>query len=672
MTPEKSIMENHKTVFVLDHSPFFNYGCNEPHEFEFSKSRPQPGIIPMAPIDKSLWTSCVESALEYCRVVWDIYPSGKLISFIISDYQAHRLSSWSVTQQNLAHLHNQLALIGAPQPPPTRPDHTAFHGLKSAVELLAQCSEMQHEKRTSLTENASKVQNRTRVLCMTSVRDEQQLRSYIEYFNTMVIHQNKIATGSDNLIPIHHCHLVLINVCPNGQYCEIRDHPQKDINPGLTVETISVQAGSLLSNRLSNLVLAHYNLASTTVTGIPMKEEQNAGSSANYDVEIFHPASSHQAIIAGTYDTSMIRTIKEGADYETVTLKWCTPRAAVELQHCTMMQRITPVDINSRPSLCLTNFLLSGRSVMLEMPRRSGGKVMSHLLATHGGEIFIHTLSTTRSVLEDPPSISEGTGGRVTDYRITEFGLVMKANKLMPLKRPNSDSIEESPMYQMKKRLDRFTKYWPMTISKTVIFNMRKNLDPLLTYIAEEEMTEEQLMQCQHVIYSLVGLESKHEPLSVAPMGQKGKGPKRDELYSTVWNELENFIKLNCHSENHRKVLNCLLECRNKPDFSKAKNREDKVELDQALRELEQFGGSDEGYQRASVIRATTDSPMSPPLHSQHALGPFTSLLDIWVTKVNEERRRKKPDFYGRTITPDGTIARLYQNMKQDGEEVEK
>ena len=56
---------------------------------------------------------------------------------------------------------------------------------------------------------------------------------------------------------------------------------------------------------------------------------------------------------------------------------------------------------------------------MLEMPRKSGGKVLSHMLAAHGGEIFIHTLGTSRSVLEDPPSISEGPGGRVTDYRIT-------------------------------------------------------------------------------------------------------------------------------------------------------------------------------------------------------------------------------------------------------------
>lgn len=56
---------------------------------------------------------------------------------------------------------------------------------------------------------------------------------------------------------------------------------------------------------------------------------------------------------------------------------------------------------------------------MLEMPRKAGGKMISHLLAAHGGEIFIHTLVTARSVLEDPPSISEGCGGRVTDYRIT-------------------------------------------------------------------------------------------------------------------------------------------------------------------------------------------------------------------------------------------------------------
>lgn len=61
----------------------------------------------------------------------------------------------------------------------------------------------------------------------------------------------------------------------------------------------------------------------------------------------------------------------------------------------------------------------AGRSVLLEQPRKAGSKVISHMLSCHGGEIFLHMLNSTRSTLEDPPSISEGCGGRVTDYRIT-------------------------------------------------------------------------------------------------------------------------------------------------------------------------------------------------------------------------------------------------------------
>ena len=67
-------------------------------------------------------------------------------------------------------------------------------------------------------------------------------------------------------------------------------------------------------------------------------------------------------------------------------------------------------------------FVPKGRAVMLEQPRKTGVKVISHMLASHGGEIFIHILPTSRSILEDPPSISEGCGGRVTDYRITVRG----------------------------------------------------------------------------------------------------------------------------------------------------------------------------------------------------------------------------------------------------------
>jgi hypothetical protein len=67
----------------------------------------------------------------------------------------------------------------------------------------------------------------------------------------------------------------------------------------LTTEVHSVKAGGQIASKLSNLILSHYDLGSTTVTGIPMKEEQNASSSANYDVEIFHSAAAHVSILKG-------------------------------------------------------------------------------------------------------------------------------------------------------------------------------------------------------------------------------------------------------------------------------------------------------------------------------------------------------------------------------------
>lgn len=73
-------------------------------------------------------------------------------------------------------------------------------------------------------------------------------------------------------------------------------------------------------------------------------------------------------------------------------------------------------------------------------------------------------------MLEDPPSISEGCGGRVTDYRIPDFGHLIQQNKLLPVKSIYASDI---PVQKMKARLNRLTKYWPLTISSTLIFNLK-------------------------------------------------------------------------------------------------------------------------------------------------------------------------------------------------------
>ena len=59
----------------------------------------------------------------------------------------------------------------------------------------------------------------------------------------------------------------------------------------------------------------------------------NVTSSANYDVELFHEVDSHLRLLGDAAD--MILAAREGAEYQTCTLKWCTPRgnSASELHH---------------------------------------------------------------------------------------------------------------------------------------------------------------------------------------------------------------------------------------------------------------------------------------------------------------------------------------------------
>lgn len=576
-----------------------------------------------------------------------------------------------------------MSLIGIPPPPsPVRNlDYTVLHGLRAAIEALSDCTEIQGEKsrNQNFGDLQTKLINRCRVICITSARDNDSMKRLEEIFLNVLQQQNKVAANSDDLLTIDYCHLVIINTFPANIESQVNNHPPKALSSILTTEVHSIKA-PLISTKLSSLILEHYNLASTTVTGIPMKEEQNASSSANYDVEIYHANQAHQAILQNVNnlsDTAAIRTIKDGLEYETVTLKWCTPRGctSTELQNCTSMHRITPVDVNSRPSLCLINFLLNGRSVMLEMPRKSGGKITSHLLAAHGGEIFIHTLCTARSVLEDPPSISEGCGGRVTDYRITDFGLLIKQNTLVPIKAAYVQDGDRPPIQKMKTRLNRHTKYWPLTISSTLIFNLKNYIEPLPSIITKEKLSDEEVFQCKQVIYNLISKEGKNESFGLQS-GQRGKNQKREDQYKTIWNELEMLLKNNLHTPDHRNIYNCLLEC-HKFNFD-----DDKVELDDALRELDNLPSTSTNpdLQRVSVIRATTDSPMSPPpltsitppLSRAYTTATTTStttttntrtLLDMFAQQ-NDKQRTTKPEFYGRVHG----ITKLYANSgKHEG-----
>nr|XP_015813784.2 integrator complex subunit 13 isoform X4 [Nothobranchius furzeri] len=681
----------HKTVFVVDHCPYMAESSRQQVECDvLTKSRAQ-GVIPLAPVSKSLWTCAVECSMEYCRILYDVYPKDKLINYIVSDSEFHILNSWRREDQTTHELMATLAAVGPPNPREDPECCSILHGLVAAVESLCKITELQREKRTALMDTAERVANRGRIICLTNAKSDTHVRMLEDCIQETILEQNKLAAGSDRLMAVQQCDLVLVHIYPQGEDTLVSDRPKKEISPLLTSEVHSVRAGRHLASKLNILVQQHFDLASTTITNIPMKEEQHANTSANYDVELLHHRDAHLEFFKSG-DLHMAGTsTRENGLKETITLKWCTPRTnSIELHYCTGAYRISPTDVNSRPSSCLTNFLLNGRSVLLEQPRKSGSKVISHMLSSHGGEIFLHVLNSNRSTLEDPPSISEGCGGRVTDYRITDFGEFMRENRLTPVSEASHNPSGKLQIERAKAQLERHTRYWPMIISQTTIFNMQAVV-PLANLIVKETLTEEDVLTCQKTIYNLVDMERKNDPLPISTVGSRGKGPKRDEQYRIMWNELETLVKTHAAAtDRHQRVLDCIIACRSKPPEEeerkkrgrKREDREDRMEKngsketeDKSWQESEKLKGLlEKDNPETEVIKDSPDSPEplnkkprliteeAPP--PERAKGPVT-LLSMWTSRIIAANSRKHQEFFGRASSVNSKFE-LYQHLKDE------
>ena len=74
---------NHKLVLMLDKRTRMLKSSECAVDIEAAskqRSNVGPSIIPMAPLYKTLWTCNVEASVEFCRVVFDLFPNKKLVS----------------------------------------------------------------------------------------------------------------------------------------------------------------------------------------------------------------------------------------------------------------------------------------------------------------------------------------------------------------------------------------------------------------------------------------------------------------------------------------------------------------------------------------------------------------------------------------------------------------
>lgn len=599
-----------KTVFVLDRSRYFTHVSSghlikgdftwDPKNSAFAA---QP---PINPFDRSLWTCAVEAVVSYSRLIWDLFsPQERCISILAavpsvgekptslpSEPQLiERICSWSDKEQNLDHLLKALAKKShcyqsnsldktndiSKYPNAGQQSPSIVRALDEALSSLGRLTQFQINQKTAHRSSTTQCDNNGRIILITSFQNEQSLREIITEFEILLKHKNESlrvaeeqasSSSSIQVGPINYCDLVIVNTFPIDDTGACSQIDQiAEFRPQLHVRSYSVKSGKFISGLLNNLCLQHHNLKSTTITGIPMKEEQNASSSAQYDVEIIHCSSIHEHVLkleSALLNGAMAKIDRFGFPCDTFRLHWCTPRTPnPDMHHCVATSRITLVDVYSRPSACLTNFLLNGKQVLLEIYKSKSNRTTTHVLASHNGELFIHSLATSqhKSGLGDPPSITENLGGKVGDYRVHDFVSLMKKHMLV-----KSTSCSD-PLAKTMSIIRRQTLYWPISIGHTILMNIPNLLGELVNRIIKESMSRADVDECKKSIDNLMKCEKEGIGLPSITMtdalkasgSSKSANPKLDQLYKLLWNELEYFLRVHSTTPEHESVLEHLL-----------------------------------------------------------------------------------------------------------------
>lgn len=142
---------------------------------------------------------------------------------MVSDANAHIVNTWTPATQTLTHVMNAMAMVGVPPNTPISSDYSVIHGLRAAVEALAEATDNQKESIAAETTFL----NRGRVICITSARDDASMKSLEDIFSTVIAQQNLVP--NKEYLKIDHCHLVIINLYPSSIESMVSNQPLKEV-----------------------------------------------------------------------------------------------------------------------------------------------------------------------------------------------------------------------------------------------------------------------------------------------------------------------------------------------------------------------------------------------------------------------------------------------------------
>lgn len=148
------------------------------------------------------------------------------------------------------------------------------------------------------------------------------------------------------------------------------------------------------------------------------------------------------------------------------------------LKSCTAAVKISPQEVNARHSDCLTKFIVSGRTVsLIDSEDDKEAKIKKqHFVTAHAGTIYLHRIMEPQK-LNEPPQLSDGSGGKRNDYRSKEFYNLLKQFTLHPTKSKNQFETNIKRIENATRiRLYRFKSYLKVTTTTISLLNYPKRV----------------------------------------------------------------------------------------------------------------------------------------------------------------------------------------------------
>ena len=560
-------MEKHyKTFFVLDASTNFRSTlCGEDFQMDI-RGRSRPNLEQFAPISKPLYTCAIEAIYEYFRIVWDIFPNEKNIglltasdSDILPSSDALRLGQ--VTMNNYEELVKGVTEM-----------NSNFKYEKNQASAVS-CQHLEEGFKEALkritpllprNENSNK--ENIRVIMISNILDENLIESLGKNCKKHFVNFYKDYEKQSGL-SCPQLDVIFLNTFPLQIKFNFKhqDKPKSFNHSEYQFTHYPIRSGQNVISKIISLVLEHYELVSTTVMNIPMKEEQNAGSSTHYDVEMIHSKNAHFEFFNSSTNSGNELEERKRNDqtYQTLKLVWGLNRGNFQYEVLDTF-RISALDLHMRPTICFINFFNSGKAVMLETNERR----KTHLLQIHRGSIYIHVLRAAEKTMFDiamptpAAQVAQGASEEISDYLVDEFSSFIQQNQLVKAE----DLSEESLQNLLMKR----TEYFPMLARFSVFFSLPDRMNEFITLLSKPELSEDDLVAMKNFFLQQICTEGNLPVFSTLIDGGK---LKKQEYFQILCDEFEKILATHCFSKKHQELLDTFIQLKSQFNIASTNNK---------------------------------------------------------------------------------------------------